>query len=126
MSPGLVGVGVKLLLSVANEDPRYVSSLYEWLRSEDELRGLVTLARGNPKPGEMGDLASIVAIAIGSGGILSALASSLGTWMTQHQNRQIVVKMTTKDGRSVEVTGRSRAEIEALLKSAIEGISDAE
>jgi hypothetical protein len=110
---------------VLNEDPSYASSLYEWLRAEDELRGLVALTRGKPKPGQMGDLASIITVAIGSGGIASVVINSFGTWLTQRQNRQITVKVTTKSGGSIEISGKDRVEIEALLKDAIDRISDA-
>ena len=109
---------------VLNEDPRYSFSLYEWLRSEEELRGLVTLKRGKSAPGKMGELANIITIAVGSGGMASALVGSFSTWLTQRQNRQITVKVTTNNGGSVEVTGRDRAEVETLLKDAIDGISD--
>jgi phosphatidate phosphatase APP1 len=113
-------------VQVLDEDPRYVSSLHEWLRSEDELRGLIGLTRGKPKPEQMGDLTSIITIAIGSGGIASVVLNSLTTWLTQRQNRQVTVKVTTKNGASVEVTGNDRAEVEALLKKAINGVSDTE
>ena len=110
---------------VLNEDPSFASSLYEWLRTEDDLRGLVALTRGEPKPGQMGDLANIVTVAIGSGGIASVVISSVSTWLTQRQNRQITVKVTAKGRGSVEITGKDRTEIEALLKGAIDGISSA-
>jgi len=67
----------------------------------------------------MGDLAAVVTVAVGSGGVASVLAGSLSTWLSRRR-RETTVKVTFPDGRSVEVTNQGPDEPEALLRAVLE------
>jgi hypothetical protein len=97
-----------LLRITVAEAPNALRSLLDWLRHEDELRGLLRLeSSGSGTGAEMGGLLDVLTIAMGSGGVGAVLARSLSTWLTQ---RHTDVKVTVKrpDGRSVEVDARLR------------------
>jgi hypothetical protein len=115
---------VNISITVSSKDQRSVSSLYDWLCGEDELRGQVSLTRGNPRPDEMGDLANIITVAIGSGGAATVLIGSLTTWITQRRNAEITLKITSRAGRPVEINARGTADVVALIKSAVDSVNE--
>ncbi|MET8700861.1 hypothetical protein ACFVUH_02650 [Kitasatospora sp. NPDC058032] len=101
-------------------------SLTDWLRGEPELRG-VTLTGRPPGPGEMGSVLDTVSVALGTGGGLSVLASSLRAWFAQPRRSDVRLKIRRQDGTVVEIDAkRVRAgELEAILRTALDG-TDAE
>ena len=109
---------------VSSNDQRSISSLYDWLCGEDELRGQVSLTRGTPQPDEMGDLAGIITVAIGSGGAATALVGALATWIAQRRNSEVTLKITARAGRAVEIHARGAADLEALIKSAVDSVNE--
>jgi hypothetical protein len=71
-------------LSVASDDPAGdLKELPDWLRHEPELRGLVTPVESAPSPGELGSLADVLSVAVGSGGVVSVLVASLKVFFAQ-------------------------------------------
>jgi hypothetical protein len=119
-----LGAGVSISIMVSSNDQRSVSSLYDWLCGEDELRGQVSLTRGTPRPDEMGALANIITVAIGSGGAATVLIGSLTTWVTQRRNAEVTLKITSRAGRVVEINARGAADVVALIKSAVDGVNE--
>lgn len=97
-------------------------SLTDWLRGEPGLAG-VTLTGRPPGPGEMGSVLDTVTVALGAGGGLSVLASSLRTWFAQPRRSDVRVKIRRTDGGTVEIDAeRVRAgDLEAILRTALEG-----
>jgi len=76
--------------------------LLEWLNDNDDLRGRVDLPSNRIDPGYMGsDLASILVVALGAGGTVTALAQSLTTWFTV---RRSDIAVTLKRGADTEIT----------------------
>ncbi|MCX4688716.1 hypothetical protein OG401_31235 [Kitasatospora purpeofusca] len=97
-------------------------SLTDWLRGEPGLTG-VALTGLPPLAGEMGSVLDTVTVALGAGGGLSVLASSLRTWFAQPRRSDVRVKIRRTDGGTVEIDAkRVRAgDLEAILRAALEG-----
>ncbi|MER7444521.1 effector-associated constant component EACC1 [Micromonospora avicenniae] len=103
-----------LRLSVPNG--RYhLTSLLDWLRREDELRGRVCLEQLPTRPGEMGALADTLVVALGSGGAVAVLAGSLSTWLSQ-RGTSVEVQITGPDGRQVIVRAQRARDLPALVR----------
>ncbi len=100
-------------------------SLTDWLRGE---RGLaaVGLTGNAPEPGAMGTVLDTVSVALGAGGGLSVLASSLRTWFAQPRRSDVRLKIRRPGGATVEVDAkRVRAgDLEAILRAALEEPAD--
>ncbi|WP_380280787.1 hypothetical protein [Kitasatospora purpeofusca] len=102
-------------------------SLTDWLRGEPGLRGVALTGR-TPGPGEMGGVLDTVSVALGAGGGLSVLASSLRTWFAQPRRSDVRLKIRRPGGVTVELDAkRVRAgELEAILRSALEDAAGAD
>jgi Effector Associated Constant Component 1 len=110
---------VDIAIVVDSKNPQDLTELFAWLRREDELRGKVRLESRPLRPDEMGTLPELIAIAIGSGGVASVLASSLSTWLA-HRRSDITLKVTGQDGRTVELTAQRVAEADKLLRQVLQ------
>ncbi|WP_431972541.1 effector-associated constant component EACC1 [Nocardia sp. bgisy134] len=75
--------------------------LYEWFNDDDELRGRVSLPSNQIRPGQMGELTEALVVAVGAGGIATALARSLTTWFTVRRSE---VTITLKRDNNTEIT----------------------
>ncbi|GLY71689.1 effector-associated constant component EACC1 [Amycolatopsis taiwanensis] len=99
-----------------------LASLTDWLRREGELRGRVRLIRHPPEQGQMGSLVDVLAVAVGGGGALTALAGSLSVWLRQPRRATVRIAVAKPDGTKVEITGenlRTAGEIEGLLRGCV-------
>ncbi|MFJ8435366.1 hypothetical protein ACIQ9P_29125 [Kitasatospora sp. NPDC094019] len=96
-------------------------SLTDWLRGEPGLTR-VTLTGRAPAPGEMGSVLDAVTVALGAGGALSVLASSLRVWFAQPRRGDVRLKIRRADGGTLELDAkRVRAgDLEDLLRTALE------
>ncbi|WP_157855149.1 effector-associated constant component EACC1 [Kitasatospora purpeofusca] len=96
-------------------------SLTDWLRGEPGLTR-VTLTGRAPAPGEMGSVLDAVTVALGAGGALSVLASSLRVWFAQPRRSDVRLKIRRADGGTLELDAkRVRAgDLEDLLRTALE------
>ncbi|MDY0812427.1 effector-associated constant component EACC1 [Kitasatospora purpeofusca] len=96
-------------------------SLTDWLRGEPGLTR-TTLTGRAPAPGEMGSVLDTVTVALGAGGGLSVLASSLRTWFAQPRRGDVRLKIRRADGGTLELDAkRVRAgDLEAILRTALE------
>ncbi|GAA1393309.1 hypothetical protein GCM10009639_26280 [Kitasatospora putterlickiae] len=95
-------------------------SLTDWLRGESELRKVALTGRA-PGPGEMGAVLDTVSVALGAGGGLSVLASSLRAWFAQPRRSDVRLKIRRPGGATVELDAkRVRAgELEEILRAAL-------
>jgi hypothetical protein len=82
-----------------------IESLSDWLRGEPELAGRVRVAGPAPGEGELGALADVLVVAVGSGGTLSVLATSLRAYLAQPQGQHIRIRIGVPrdDGETAEV-----------------------
>ncbi|MBF6332037.1 effector-associated constant component EACC1 [Nocardia transvalensis] len=97
-----------------------VLALYEWLRREPEFRGRVRLLGGGPEPGEMGAVTDILLVALGGGGALTMLASSLKVFFAQPRRSDLEITIETPEGRRISVTAERVADPEALVRQVLE------
>ena len=100
-----------------------LESLSTWLIGVAALRGAVRL-RSPRHAGEMGGVADVLVVALGSGGAITALAASLGTWLVTRRSH-LTIKVTNADGTSVELDVKQakgdQADVAALLREALGG-----
>lgn len=87
--------------------PELLSSLADWLNSEDVLRGRVRAVRPAPKPGEMGAAIELLTVALGSGGVGAVLIRSICTWLSQRRS-EVSVSLKDADGREFQFSSKSR------------------
>ncbi|MYS44987.1 hypothetical protein GTY23_27930 [Streptomyces sp. SID5998] len=77
-------------------------SLRDWLVAEEELRGRVRLESPPPEPGALGSVVEALTIALGPGGVATAAASVLISWL-RRRTGDISLKATWPDGTSTEL-----------------------
>ncbi|WP_267885331.1 effector-associated constant component EACC1 [Streptomyces sp. NRRL F-5126] len=87
-------------------------SLHAWLADVDELRGRVGRKEGPPEKGTLGPLLEALTVAVGPGAAASALATTVIAWLRTRRG-EIHVKMTLPDGRSLELSARNVAALDA-------------
>lgn len=92
-------------ISIVGGDQAELESLSDWLRSERELAGRVTLASSGPREGELGALGEALIVAVGAGGTMSVLAASLKAWISLPRRSDIRIRIQDPDGRVVEIDG---------------------
>lgn len=97
---------MEIELSVSGDGPaEALRSLEGWLSDRDELRGRTRLIVATPGPGEMGALPDALTIALGPGGVatamVTALASVLISWIRRQRGK---VSVTAKRVDGAEIT----------------------
>jgi hypothetical protein len=108
---------VDVSLAIQNGDgTEPLRALSDWLRRQPELLGQVAIASRPPRPGEMGSIPELVTVAVGSGGAVSVLASSLRMWLAQPRRSDVKLTLRLPDGRVVELDARRVGDVEALLR----------
>jgi hypothetical protein len=80
-------------------------SLFSWLTGEDELRGRFRLAGSSVPSGVMGPLTESLVVTLGPGGVSTALATALVTWL-RHRTSDVTIKTQAPDGRAIEVSAK--------------------
>ena len=71
-----------VVLTVSGDDAtERVRSLDSWLVGEDRLRGRVRRVVRAPEPPTMGSVPDVLMVALGQGGVATALASVLIAWI---------------------------------------------
>ncbi|MET8630553.1 hypothetical protein ABZW30_43805 [Kitasatospora sp. NPDC004669] len=80
-------------------------SLRAWLTDVDELRGRVTSVESPPVPGTLGPVLDALAVALGPGGVATALATAVFSWIRQRRG-EVTLKISRPDGASVEISGK--------------------
>ncbi|MFI5588775.1 hypothetical protein ACIA5G_27230 [Amycolatopsis sp. NPDC051758] len=104
-----------------------LASLDDWLSHSDELRGRVKVTTPPPGPEHMGSALDLLTVAVGAGGMLTVLANSLKTWLSQPRRSTVTVQVVKPDGVRVKITGenlRSADELADLLRTSLHGDQD--
>jgi hypothetical protein len=81
----------------ADDEVAEVAELWEWLRGERALAGMVRAVQRPPGEGELGGAVDVLTVALGSGGAAAMLASSLTTWLRTRRSA-VTVTVTTEAG----------------------------
>ncbi|WP_420037759.1 effector-associated constant component EACC1 [Streptomyces sp. cg28] len=97
-------------------------SLADWLRAERAFQGRVHLRRQAPTPGELGGAFELVSVVIGSGGVVTALVTSLQAWLNSRRTEQKIA--VSVGDRSVEIVRNgsspvAEAELLRLVKEVL-------
>jgi hypothetical protein len=113
---------VEVRVSLAGGDVAgELESLDDWLQGEPELAGRVKMPTPAPRRGELGALADVLVVAVGSGGTLSVLAASLHAWLSQPRRSDVRVRVQRGEGRVVEIDAHRIAaeQVGALVRDAL-------
>jgi hypothetical protein len=114
---------MKVRIDVNNEPyGRNSLSLRNWLRAEDGLREPGEQATAAPQEGEMGSATDALVVAVSSGGAISALATSLGLWLSQLKSRPraaVTVKITLPDETVISVRADQADDPAAVIREAL-------
>jgi hypothetical protein len=100
-----------------------IESLGDWLRGEPELAGRLRVAGPMPGEGELGVLADVLVVAVGSGGTLSVLATSLKAWLARPHGQHVRIRVRRDGGETVEIDADriNAGQADALLRRALGG-----
>lgn len=108
-------VDVEIRIS-GSSDIEELKNLEDWLLDEPGLAGCpVTRPAAIPEPGQMGALSDVLVVALGSGGMGVALASSLSVWLRTRVS-DLSLRIQTKQG-DVELTASNAKNPEALIEA---------
>ena len=107
-------------LSVEGHPDAGLEELSEWLGQEALLRGLLSTEVVPPQAGQLGALAEVLVVAVGSGGAVSVLAASLKAFLSQPRHADIRIVASRPDGERVEIDAKRVKDVEALLSSVLE------
>jgi hypothetical protein len=101
---------------------RDLLSLRRWLRREKGLYWPDEAAATVPPEGRMGSATDVLVVAVGSGGAISALATSLGVWLTQLKSRPrpaVTVTITMPDGTAISVQANQADDPASVVREAL-------
>src|SRR4051812_18146439 len=79
----------------------HLDTLADWLRFDPAFR--VRPEKSPPNAGEMGSITDALVVAVGSGGAITALASSLHSWLTAPKRSKVAISVRTKGGGEIVV-----------------------
>ncbi|WP_341514535.1 hypothetical protein AAC389_29840 (plasmid) [Rhodococcus qingshengii] len=108
-------------------NPTDLVLLMEWFRRDEALRGRVQLQASSPHDGQMGGLADVLMVALGAGGVGTALVQSIKAWYTTRHS-DLNLKVTLPNGTEVLVEGKrvKQGETFTNLQALIESVDTAE
>ena len=110
---------MELALSVTGPDrTEELESLEEWLHEDRKLRPC-TITRDTPpvRPDQMGGVADVLIVALGSGGAGAALATSLSVWLRTRVGR-VSVRLRTDKGE-IEVRAGGTGDVADQVRKII-------
>ncbi|MFB8277231.1 effector-associated constant component EACC1 [Nocardia colli] len=85
--------------------PDDLVELLDWFRHDDALRGRVRPQSPQIREGQMGGLYDVLVVAVGAGGIATALTRSLTVWLINRRS-DITLTVTSPDGVKVDLDAK--------------------
>lgn len=113
---------MEILLRITAPEGVQSQALFGWLSETPELAARSKLTRSDAPDGAQGLEADAIAVALGSGGSITALALCLKTWIEAYyaQRRTSVhVEVTGEDGKKAIIEASNANDAEALLRQLI-------
>lgn len=106
-----------------------LESLSRWLRGDPSFGGRVRTIRSAPEPGQLGLPPEALAVALGSGGavtmLASSLASSLKTWLGRPRGARLRLRIREGEREvDIELSNLERADASELGKMLLERVQD--
>ncbi|MEU5850343.1 effector-associated constant component EACC1 [Saccharopolyspora shandongensis] len=103
-------------------------SLHQWLIAESELRGRVQTVQSPPEPGTLGPTTDALLVALGPGGVATAVATVLVSWIRRRVG-DVTAKVTRPDGTTIEVEATNLrdmdvADVEKFASSIARSLED--
>ncbi|EWC63377.1 hypothetical protein UO65_1375 [Actinokineospora spheciospongiae] len=96
-----------------------LDGLLDWLRREEGLRGRANRTRVTVPATTMGGVVETLTVAVGGGGALTVLVTSVGAWV-RNRRSDVTVEVTVAD-RTVRVEGkRIKADADSLAALVVE------
>jgi hypothetical protein len=99
---------------------RQSDALLAFLKSEAGLYASVNRVGRPIAPTQLGDVANVIAVALGSGGAVSVLSGALSTWMTS-QRSDVAISIKTSD-REVVIDAKGVKDLEAVISAALASV----
>jgi len=105
-----------------------LESLDDWLKGVPKLAGQVRMSGPAPQVGELGALSDALVVAVGSGGVLSVLATSLHAWLSQPRRSDVRIRVQGSGGRVAEIDANrvDATQIEGILRQVLDFGSQSE
>jgi len=94
-------VDVAIEVQTGLADAGDVRSLRQWMVADEMLRGRVRVSTAPPDHGTLGGVVETLTVALGPGGVATALASVLISWI-RRRTGNVSVKISKPDGASYE------------------------
>ena len=112
------GVIVEIMLKAVGPNGNETQAFLGWLVENPQLSNKVRLTASGTIEGAQGPGSDALAVALGGGGSLTALALSLKTWIEAYyaqRKTNVHVEVTGKDGRKAVVDASNASDAEAIL-----------
>lgn len=90
--------------------------LQDWLEVEHGLQGRVRLRSAAPAEGQMGSLNDVLVVAASGGGVLTVLAASLRTYLSQPSRKGVHVNVSNAAGDELTLDTANADDAERLLR----------
>ena len=111
-------------IRVLTYDPvAQLESLTDWLSAEPELQSKIRLTGAAPNQSELGGLRDVLMIALGSGGAISVLATSLKGWLSHPRRSDVRLEVSGRRGSTV-VLDAKRVKVDELADLLRQILSD--
>jgi Effector Associated Constant Component 1 len=94
-----------------------VESLWDWLRSEPELRGHLRLGQVPGPAGAMGALAEII-VGVTSSGAAAGLTKAIQVWLVQRR-ADVILKISGPQGREIVLDAKRVKDAEHMMNNVL-------
>jgi Effector Associated Constant Component 1 len=113
----------EIRVSATDSIPEY-SDLFDWLRGQRALAGVVSAVYATPGESELGGAFELLAVALGSGGTAVALVNALAAWLPTRRP-DVKITITSDAGGRVEIDARRIKDADAVpMLREVLGIKD--
>lgn len=91
-------------ISAEEEGPEGLQKVTRWLRLEPQLRGSLNLIPAIPAEDQLGSVVDMLSVAVGSGGVMTALASALSAYLNrQRPTSKLRISVSGSSGSKVDI-----------------------
>ncbi|MFD8749515.1 hypothetical protein ACFV0O_00805 [Kitasatospora sp. NPDC059577] len=110
---------------IGGDEVRETAELWDWLRRERALAGLVRAVPTPPADGELGGVTQVLEVALGAGGAGAVVARALAVWLRTRRS-DVTAEVTTRHRRVRVTATQVRSEDVVPLLAEVLGEDDDE